>query len=213
MRHLLALLLGLGVMSSPLCDVATSAPDVMPSAVRESQLDELHLRTVERARALARGRDVTLRILYPKGSELCVVATGKAFQELTGIRIEYVESTIDDINMEVQTTALLESAHFDIALPATFGIPGLVESGAISRLDDLASRYEPAGFKEQFLYPIANLYKGNFYGYLTDGDSYLAFYNGKMLNDPRERQAYKAKYGSELGIPQTWAELDRIAEL
>ncbi|MEW7980786.1 MAG: hypothetical protein G8D28_01705 [gamma proteobacterium symbiont of Phacoides pectinatus] len=106
MKHLLALLLGLGVMSSPLSGVATSAPDVMPFAVRESQLDELHLRAVERARELARGRDVTLRILYPKGSELCVVATGKAFQELTGIRIEYVESTIDDINMEVQSTSV-----------------------------------------------------------------------------------------------------------
>ncbi|MEW8044609.1 MAG: hypothetical protein G8D28_09865, partial [gamma proteobacterium symbiont of Phacoides pectinatus] len=32
----------------------------------------------------------------------------------------------------------------------------------------------------------------------------------KMLNDPWERQAYKEKYGSELGIPQTWAELEEL---
>ena len=42
--------------------------------------------------------------------------------------------------------AVSKTGSFDIALPATFGIPDLAESGILVNMDQYASKYEPDGF-------------------------------------------------------------------
>ena len=94
-------------------------------------------------------------------------------------------------------------------LPASFGIPDLAESGILVDLDQFAAKHEPEGYQDSIIYKTANYYKGNFYGYETDGDAYVMFYRQDWINDPEERKRYADKYGKELKVPDTWEELDQ----
>ncbi len=107
--------------------------------------------------------------------------------------------------------AVAKSGAFDIALPATFGIPDLAESGVLVDLTDLAKKYDPDRNAPgcRALYNIGDFYKGRLYGLQTDGDTYLMFYRQDLLQDPEEQKRYQDKYGAPLRVPETWEELDR----
>ena len=50
------------------------------------------------------------------------------------------------------------------------------------------SSYEPADFQKDVLYTIGDYYKGSLYGYETDGDTYLMFYNKPGSTMPMSRR-------------------------
>ena len=135
---------------------------------------------------------------------------GDAFTLETGVNVKYIEASLDEINAKILAQSLSNKTYFDISLPATFGLPDLIEAGSIRPLDEFVERYEPVNFNQDMLYPIGDYYKGNFYGYQTDGDTYLMFYNKDWLEDETEKKNFIAEYGYELGIPKTWEELDQM---
>lgn len=173
-------------------------------------LGDLHGRVAAHAKNLAAGRDVTLAILQPVGSLGNVKPVGDRFTKDTGIAVTYIESALDEINTRMMVDALSGQSSFDLALPATFGLPDLVESGALHDLDEFAAKYEPENFQSDALFSIGDYYKDRLYGYQTDGDTYLMFYNRDWLNDPEERKKFADTHGYELAVPQTWAELDAM---
>ncbi len=175
-------------------------------------LENSHYMAAQKAKEFAIGRNVALKILCPTGSEKSIEAVGKAFQQLSGINVEYIAVTLDEIVTEVKMTSLAGESYFDIGVPSTYGIPDLAEAKAIINLDGFKKIYEPEGFEADYLQPIGNYYKNSLYGYQTDGDSYLFIFNGKLLNDPSEKKAHREKFGKELKIPGTWEELDRMIE-
>ena len=149
----------------------------------------------------------SLTILYPKGSLPNIQLVANSFNKQTGVDIKLSETSVDDINTRMLLGAVSQSNQFDIALPATFGIPDLVEAGALADLSQYAAKYEPQVDYQASLYDLGDRYKGKFYGYQTDGDTYLMFYNQPMLDNPNNKTAFKSQYGYSLGIPQTWKEL------
>lgn len=174
------------------------------------QLNRVHLQAAQRARELAKHRGVNeISLLLPSGCEPNVMAVIDEFKRLTDIRVTIVSAPVDDINTRLLLSTASGSAVTDLALPATFGIPDLVEAGALAKLNDFAQRYEPQGFQAQSLYSAGDYYKGNLYGYQTDGDTYMMFYNRDMLDHPDWRKAYEDQYATQLNIPNTWSELDR----
>jgi multiple sugar transport system substrate-binding protein len=160
------------------------------------------------AKKLANGRQVTLRILQPSGSLGNVKPVADVFTEKSGIKVEYVEVPMGEINQKVLLEAVSKSGGFDIALPATFGVPDLAESGILVNLDDYATKHAPADYNKDMLYTIGDYYKGSLYGYQTDGDTYLMFYNKPWLDNPNEQKGFADKNGYELKVPDTWEELD-----
>ena len=171
--------------------------------------DDLHIRVAEQARDLKNGRDVTLRLLLPNGSAANVTPVIKAFSQMTGIQIKAIETPVDEINTELYLDGLSKSNQYDVALPATFGLPDLVSSKAIVPLTEFAKRYEPNGFREDILYGIGDSFDGEIYGFQTDGDAYMTFFNKAMQQDPQNRARYSDTFGYELGVPETWDELDQ----
>jgi multiple sugar transport system substrate-binding protein len=161
------------------------------------------------AKALANGRDVTLTVLEPSGSLGNVKPVGDLWTQATGIKLKYVEVPLGEINQKVLLEAVSKAGTFDIALPASFGIPDLAESGILLKLDTLAQKYEPEGFHDSFLYTVSDYYKGESYGYQTDGDAYVMFYRKDWLENADERKRYADKFGTELKVPETWEEFDR----
>jgi len=160
------------------------------------------------AKKLAGDRPVTLRILQPSGSLGNVKPVADVFTEKSGVKVEYIEVPMGEINQKVLLEAVSKAGGFDIALPATFGLPDLAESGILVNLDDYASKHQPADYNKDMLYTIGDYYKGSLYGYQTDGDTYLMFYNKPWLDNADEQKGFADKHGYALKVPDTWEELD-----
>ena len=53
---------------------------------------------------------------------------------------------------------------------------------------------------------------GKYWGYPTEGDADGWSYRKDLFEDPKEMEAFKAKYGYDLAVPETYAQLKDIAE-
>ena len=166
-------------------------------------------RLVEIIQQLKGKRPVTLTVLYPEGSLPNVEAVAKRFTQQTGIRIRSISTSVDDINTKLTIDALRGKSGFDIALPATFGIPDLAESGILCDITEWASEYEAAIGYTPSLHEIGNSYKNRKYGYQTDGDTYLMFFNRAWYESPKEKEQYQQLYGEPLSLPDSWRALDQ----
>ncbi len=180
------------------------------ASAQSPAVENIHNVAAAKAKELAGGKPVTLTIMQPSGSLGNVKPVGDAFKEATGIEVKYLEVPLGEISQKVLLEAVSKSGSFDIALPATFGVPDLAESGILVNLDDYALKYEPEGFQDGSLYTIGDYYKGSLYGYQTDGDTYLMFYNKPWMDDEKEQKGFADKYGYALKVPDTWEELDQM---
>jgi multiple sugar transport system substrate-binding protein len=197
-------LAGAGVLSY------AASPLARMSRAEEATLDTIHDFAAETAKKLAGDRSITLKIMQPSGSLGNVKPVADMFTQRTGIKFDYLEVPLGEINQKVLLEAVSRTGSFDIALPATFGIPDLAESGILVNLDQYASKYEPKNFQSDALYSTGDYYKGSLFGYQTDGDTYLMFYNKDWLENPDERKAFSDKHGYALKVPDTWEELDTM---
>jgi len=80
-------------------------------------------------------------------------------------------------------------------------------------LDDYMLKDDPAwgdihgGFREW-----ENTYGGKVYSLTMDGDVILLYYRKDLFEDPKEKADFKAKYGYNLALPQTWDQYNDVAE-
>lgn len=188
---------------------ASASASLLPGGLCAAEFDGMEDVVARQARKLAAGRDVVLKITIPSGSGANVSPVIAAFTERTGIAVKVTETHVDDINTRLILDTISDGTSFDVALPATFGLPDLVAAGAIHPLNEFAALYEPNGFRDSILYTTGDSFDGETYGFQTDGDTYLMFYNTDFLNDPSERTRYEDMTGEPLAIPQTWTQLDR----
>ncbi|NIA70699.1 extracellular solute-binding protein [Pelagibius litoralis] len=199
---------GTGLALGSLCAFPAAAAAGTPGG--KIPLNQLHEGTARAARALAADRDLRLSILLPQGSAANVAPLAEAFTASTGISFDLEETPVDEINSRMIIDTISRTNTFDLALPATFGVPDLVEAGAIVNLDDFAARYEPADFQADALFSLGDRYKDSLYGYQTDGDAYLMFYNRDWLEDAEEQKRFADRHGYPLQVPQTWEQLDAM---
>ncbi|HYG76935.1 MAG TPA: extracellular solute-binding protein [Planctomycetota bacterium] len=68
---------------------------------------------------------------------------------------------------------------------------------------------ESAALKAYCEYPLGS---GRFFAAPCEIDGCGFAYRKDLFEDPKEREAYKAKYNRELDVPKTWSELKDIAE-
>ena|ERR1700733_13760955 len=90
------------------------------------------------AKELAKGRNITLRILEPSGSLGNIKPVADLWTAATGIKVSYIEVPNGEISQKVLLEAVSKAGSFDIALPAGFSIPDLAASGILVNLDKLA---------------------------------------------------------------------------
>ncbi len=196
------------VLAGALGAIGTAA--LPPSMAKAAlTLDDLDRHAAERAAELAAGRDVRLRLLIPNGSQGNVDPVIAAFKSMSGIDVELIVTAVDDINTKFMLDQMVGSEGYDLALPATFGIPELAEAGALVDISDFAAAYEPAALRKQSLYTVGDSYDGRLYGFQADGDAYLMFYNKPWIENADNQKRYADRFGQSLGIPETWPELDR----
>ena len=73
----------------------------------------------------------------------------------------------------------------------------------------LTKVFAPATVEAYAEYPKAS---GKFWAIPTEGDATGWAYRKDWFEDPKEKDAFKAKYGYDLDVPKTWAQMRDIAE-
>lgn len=171
--------------------------------------DQIHLAIARLAKEVKYSN--TLTLLLPQGSEFNVAPVASLFTELTGVLVNLETVPVDDINTRMLLDKRLNNISWDIALPATFGVPDLAEAKAIADLSALREQYEPDGFNDNNYYSLGDFYQNRFYGYQSDGDVYMMFYN-QMLNTQAKQTEFADKFNHSYRLPITWNELDAHME-
>lgn len=165
----------------------------------------------EAVKKLKSATQTSITVLYPKGSKANLEEISKLFEIKYGIRIDLVEGSLDEISAELILNQKLglQQKIIDIAIPATFSLPDLVNSNVIIELDSFERSYAEHLDPTNSLYSGGDFYDGKRYGFQTDGDTYLMFFNRSFLENKNFQSEYKLKYSKQLSIPTTWEELDQ----
>jgi multiple sugar transport system substrate-binding protein len=147
--------------------------------------------------------------LVPNGCQANLKPLRHMLATQANIQLNLVVTPVDDINTRLFLAAGDNGQSFDMALPVTFGLTDLAANRIIQPLSQFAQRYEPAGFMQDSLYSVGDQFNDALYGYQTDGDAYLMFFNKAWLEDEDNRKRYEDKFSEVLALPNTWETLDR----
>ena len=193
--------------------IASSYPSLSHSSNNsEGPLATMHNDVIDKVKQLVGNQQIQLTLLYPKGCLANLKPITEVFSKETGVTFSLKETGVDEINSTIIFNSAKNEYLFDIALPATFGLPDLVSAGALAPLSNYVEQYEPSDYKTNQLYDYGDYINGTFYGYQTDGDTYLMFYNKTMMDSAANKEAFKQQYGYDLAIPTTWEQLDDMIQ-
>lgn len=133
-----------------------------------------------------------------------------AWAKQTCGKVNVVEFPWSELYPKIATSLTSGDAAFDLVSFAPAWLPDLVpylgempkemQSGA--DWDDI----EPA-YRERLM-----VWDGKIYSQSMDGDVHTYTYRKDLFDDPREKDAFKAKYGYDLAPPTTWKQYLDIAE-
>ncbi|MEM6988590.1 MAG: extracellular solute-binding protein [Pseudomonadota bacterium] len=183
----------------------------MPAA-HATRFSEAEAALAETVRSrLRNGNSEVLRLLHPDGCEANLAPVAQAFNDATGMRVELVKGSLEFIGSELRFNDVVKTSAnaYDLALPATYSLPDLVGEALLRDLSEFAREHEPPWLQEEMLYTLGDYFDGGFYGYQTDGDAYLAFFNYALPGFKSEAARYADRYGIQLSAPKTWLEMDR----
>lgn len=189
---------------------AMAAYCLKPTQILASnEAEDILFKSVKRIKGEA---PVTLRILHPQGSLENIRPCATSFTKKSGIEFEFIETPVDNINTKIFIDHARGENTFDIALPATFAIPDLVEAGSLAELTEYSNEYEQECSYTPSLYDLGDFFNGKFYGYQTDGDIYMMFFKKSALQNTQAQKRFEDYHGRPLTTPKTWAEIDDIME-
>jgi multiple sugar transport system substrate-binding protein len=152
---------------------------------------------------------------FPEGAK----AVKDVFKEETGIEIVPV-----DVVETEQMTKLIQdyqtgARSYDVYSYWSSDTADVAASGALYQLDDLVKKYKPDWTDPEFGFvggdttlTSTSKVSGHIYNVLFDGDYQIWVYRNDLFQDPKEKAAFKAKYGWDLQWPETWKQLDQVSE-
>ncbi len=141
--------------------------------------------------------------------------SGPKWQELTGIKVKVIEVPTAEMFTKILQEHRAGTGAYDALNVVPTWMADLVRAGALEPLDSYVDKY---GFREE-LQNIAPTYRdnqmtvdGKIYGFPDDGDLFVLYYRKDIFEDPANREAFKAKYGYDLGPPATWKQYAEIGQ-
>jgi ABC-type glycerol-3-phosphate transport system substrate-binding protein len=135
------------------------------------------------------------------------------FKAQTGIDVDIEAISYIDMHSKLVPQLSSPEGSYDAIVVDFYWVAEFTQAGWLMPLDDLIKRDHVD--TSLYLPSLMNLVGKN------NGTTYmLPFYNYSMgiiyrkdlLNDPKEKEAFKAKYGMELKIPTTWEEYRKQVE-
>lgn len=133
--------------------------------------------------------------------------SGPKWEELTGIEVKVIEVPTAEMFTKILQEHRAGTGAYDALNVIPSWMPDLVKAGALEELDPYVDKY---GYREE-LENIAPTYRdnqmkvdGKIYGFPDDGDLFVLYYRKDLFEDPENQAEFKARYGYDLGPPQTW---------
>ena len=152
---------------------------------------------------------------FPEGAP----AAKDVFYEETGIEVVPV-----DVVETEQTTKLIQDYQtgaqgYDTYSFWSSDLADIATSGAILAMDEYMNKYKPDWLDPTWgfvggdtTFSATSKLLGKTYNVNMDGDYQIWVYRKDLFEDPTEQKNFKSKYGWDLQWPETWQQLDQIAE-
>ncbi|MBO6636656.1 MAG: extracellular solute-binding protein [Roseitalea sp.] len=160
---------------------------------------------------------ITLNVLYEAGLQPLDPKnfTGPLWEELTGIKINVIESPVDQIFTKTMQAHLANSGAYDVLNVIPNQMPDLALAGALEPLDAFVEKH---GYGPE-LDMIAPVYRDNqmkvestIYGLPDDGDVLILYYRRDIFEDPDNKAEFMEAHGYELAPPTTWQQFSEIGQ-
>ncbi|CAN1556653.1 UgpB ABC-type sugar transport system, periplasmic component [Burkholderiaceae bacterium] len=151
---------------------------------------------------------------YPTGAP----SAKEVWERETGIEIDIVGATADDIFKKVMQDVTTGSGQFDIYTGPWNSTGDLVAAGGAVNCDPFVKAYKPDWADPQRGTPTPEMekllytYNGSYYSFSLDGDFQTWFYLKDIYEKPDVQKKFADKYGYKLGPANTWEEVDKISE-
>jgi len=141
------------------------------------------------------------------------------FEERTGIEVVIEMYEHSEAVNKVMLDLNSKRGRYDFILQPHRELGRFVKNGHVAALDkfmDDAKLRDPSFNPEEVLYQglwkEISWYEGKSYGFPFTALTMYMWYRDDLLNDPKEREGFKAKYGYDLKPASTWQEYSDIAE-
>lgn len=150
---------------------------------------------------------------FPEGAP----SVADVWEAETGIKFEITGAGAEDIWTKILQDVTTGAGTYDMFTQAWNSIGDLVNAGGAYNLDEFVAKYKPdwedpvRGAPTAQIADLLYKYDGSYYTVSLDGDFQTWVYRTDLFNDPAEQAAYKDKFGTDLGHPRTWQDVDNIS--
>jgi len=162
----------------------------------------------------------------PKVSELTILwaqwspadylqQIGKLYEQETGIKVTIVQEPWGSFGDRFNVAMAAGGTEWDMVVGDSQWIGQGATAGYYVDLTDfmksngIDKSVTPATLQYYGEYPAGS---GKYWGFPTEGDADGWAYRTDLFTDPANMSAFKAKYGYDLAVPTTWAQLMDIAK-
>ena len=137
------------------------------------------------------------------------------FEKATGATLEIVEVPFAEHFPKLMTDLTTGTGQYDTSIAGAWWLGDLVEGDFIVPYDEWYGdpRFPQWDIEDVLPGPRALLmYGGKKYMVANDHDGQVMYYRRDLLEDPEHQAAFKAEYGYDLDVPQTWDQFRDVAE-
>jgi multiple sugar transport system substrate-binding protein len=142
-----------------------------------------------------------------------------SFERSTGIQVEVLDRDERTIMSDLDRGSEPGRPGYDVVVMRHRLLGALVKKNQVQPIDSMLAdpSLQDAGFlPQQQLFPNwwreLSSYGNKIYGYPYTGLTAYLCYRKDMLNDPKNKREFKARYHRELAAPTTWKEYMQLAE-
>src|SRR5205823_6421687 len=136
----------------------------------------------------------------------------KQWEDLTGVKMTFVESSYTDIPAKIMAEAVAKTGEYDIFNQFPSVVPDAAGAGGIMPRDEYAAKGQPDFSGLAVPLRAQQSYDGKLYFFLLDGDHLMLVLRQDLLELPGVKEAFQAQYGWEPGCPETMAQWEQLAE-
>ena len=164
-------------------------------------------------------RGKTIRLIGEDYPPLQAIEKMKGdFEKMTGINVEVERYEAEAVLQKIAFDLTSGTGRYDLIVQVYFDMGRLVGQKQIRSFAEFLSNsrlHNPAFDPEKNFFPVwktMGQYNGTTYGYPMMVLTMYTWYRKDLLDEPKEKQPFKARYGYELGPPQDWKQYRDIAE-
>lgn len=140
------------------------------------------------------------------------------FEKATGIKVEVERYEAEAVLQKIAFDLNSKTGRYDLIIQVYFDMGRLVTQNQLRPVGPFlsdAKLHNPSFNPENDFFPVwktMGWYDGQHYGYPMMVLTMYTWYRKDLFEDPKEKEAFKAKYGYDLGPPNDWKQYRDIAE-